>query len=155
MYWDCEHLIGNNGIQNFFTRGRNQEILQNLHFADNSKQDQTDKGCKSRSIIDHLNKSIQERFLNEPKQNIVKHRAKFKGLPSIRQYLKMKPIKWSFKWWFRCATSNCYLYEFDLYLRKKKNVEVNLDEGVVMQLPEKLKSTFCTFFFDNLFNSPL
>ena len=33
------NFVSNNGIQNIFTRGRYQEILQNLHFADNSKQD--------------------------------------------------------------------------------------------------------------------
>ena len=38
----------------------------------------------------------------------------------MRQHLKMKPIKWGFKWWFRCARSNGYLYELDLYLRKKQ-----------------------------------
>ena len=81
--------------------------------------------------------------------------TKFKGRSSIRQYLKMKPIKRSFKWWFRCASSNGYLYEFDLYLGKKRNVEVNLGECVVMQLSEKLKGTFCTLLFENFFNRPL
>ena len=81
--------------------------------------------------------------------------TKFKGRSSMRQYLKMKPVKWNFKWWFRCANSNGYLYEFDLYLGKKQNVQVSLGEGVGMQLPEKLKGTFCTLLFDNSFNSPL
>ena len=58
MYWDCDHFIGNKGIQNIFTRSRYLEILQNLHFADNSKQDQIDKDCKICSIIDHLNISF-------------------------------------------------------------------------------------------------
>ena len=81
--------------------------------------------------------------------------TKFKGRSSIRQYLKMKPIKRNFKWWFRCASSNGYLYEFDLYLGKKQNVEVNLGECVVMQLSEKLKGTFWTLLFENFFNRPL
>ena len=147
MNWDSDHFIGNNGIQNIFTRGRYQEILQNLHFADNSKQDQTNKGYKIRPNIDHLNKSFQESYLNDPKQSIDEHMNKFKGRSSMRQYLKMKPIKWVFKWWFRCVSSNSYLYEFDLYLGKKQTVQVNLGEGVMMQLSEKLKGTFCTLFF--------
>ena len=56
MYWDFDHFIGNNVIQNSLTRGRYQEILQNLHFADNSKQDQSNKGYKIRPIIDDLNR---------------------------------------------------------------------------------------------------
>ena len=67
----------------------------------------------------------------------------------------MKPVKRGCKWWFRCVSSSGYLYEFDLYLGKKQNVEVNLGEGVVMQPSEKLKGTFCTLFIDKFFNSPL
>ena len=120
-----------------------------------AKQDQTDKGYKIRPIINQLNKSFQESYSNEPKKTIQEHMTKFKGRSSMRQYLKMKPIKHGFKWWFRCASSNDYLYEFRLYLGKKQNVEVNLGEGVVIQLSGKLKGTFCTLFFDNFFNSPL
>ena len=54
-----------------------------------------------------------------------------------------------------CELSNGYLYELYLYLGRKQNVEVNIGEGVVMQLSEKLKGTFRTLFFDNFFNSPL
>ena len=56
--------------------GRHQKILQNLHFADNSKQDQIDKGYKICPIIDHLNKSFQESYSNEPKQTIHKPMTK-------------------------------------------------------------------------------
>ena len=65
----------------------------------------------------------------------------------MRQYLKVKPIKWGFKWWFRYESSNGYLYEFDLYLGKKQNVEVNLGEDMVMQLSEKLKRYILHFVF--------
>ena len=140
MYWDCDHFIGNNGIQNIYTRSRYQEILQNLHFEDNSKQDQTDKGYP---IIDDLNKSFQESYSIELKQSIHEHMAKFKGRSSMREYLKMKPIKWGFKWWFRCVISNGYFHEFGLYLGKKQNVKVNLGQGVVVQLSEKLKDKIC------------
>ena len=55
----------------------------------------------------------------------------------------MCELKWLFVWiWL-------------IYLGKKQNVEVNLGEGMVMQLSEKFKGTFCTLFFDNFFNSPL
>ena len=150
MCWNYEHFIGNTGIQNVFMRTRFQEILQNIHFADNSKNDSSDKGYKIRPIIEHLNKSFQNSYSDEPEQSIDEHMTKFKGRFSMRQYLKMKPIKW----WFRCASKNGYLYEFDLYLGRKQNVEVNLGEGVVLQLSEKLKGTFCTIYIDNYFNSP-
>ena len=44
----------------------------------------------------------------------------------------MKPIKWGLKWGFWSASSSGYLCEFDLYLGKKKDVEVNLGESLVL-----------------------
>ena len=44
MYLDCDHFLGNVGIQNIFTRTRFQKDLGNRHFADNTKQGKTDKG---------------------------------------------------------------------------------------------------------------
>ena len=146
MYCDCDHFEGNVGIQNIFTRTRYQEVLQKFHFAKNTKQNKTDKGYKIKPIIYHLNELFQTVFSNEPEQSIDEYLAKSKGRSSIRQYLKMKPIKWVFKWWFWSAISSGYLYEFYLYLSRKKVVEVNLGESVVMQLSEKLKGTYCTLF---------
>ena len=39
MYSNYDYFIGNIGIQNIFTRTRSHEVLQNLHFANNAKQD--------------------------------------------------------------------------------------------------------------------
>ena len=89
MYWDCDHFIGINVIQNIFARNRYQEILQNLHFADNSKQNQTSKGYKILPTNDHFNELFQESYSNEPKQSIDEHMTKFKECSSIRQYLKI------------------------------------------------------------------
>ena len=58
MFWDCNHFVGNVGIQNIFARPRNQVVFQNNHFADNTKQNKTDKGQKL-GIIDHLNELFQ------------------------------------------------------------------------------------------------
>ena len=96
MYWDYDHFIGNNDMENIFTKGRYQEIMQNLHFADNSKKDQTNKSCKICSTVDHLNKAFQS-YSNEPKRSTDEHITKFKRRSSMRQYLKMKPIQWGFK----------------------------------------------------------
>ena len=89
------------------------------------KKHKTDKVYNIRPIIDRLNESFQAAILNKPKQNIDKHMTKFKGCPSMKQWLKMKPIKWGFKWWFQYASSTGYLYEFQLYLGGKKNIEAN------------------------------
>ena len=43
-YWRVNNLIVNDGIQNTMIRNRFCEILQNLHFADNRKDDKSDEG---------------------------------------------------------------------------------------------------------------
>ena len=49
IYLDCDcnvGIVGKVGLQNIFTRTIYKENLKNLHFADNTKQDKTDKRLK-------------------------------------------------------------------------------------------------------------
>ena len=90
----------------------------------------------------------------EAHQSIDEHMCKFKGKSIMRKYMKNKPIKWGFKFWFRCGAKSGYLYEFDMYLGKKGNTELGLGESVALSMCQKLKDTHCFVFFDNFFTSP-
>ena len=68
MFLDCNHFIGNVGMQNIFAIPGYQVFFQNNHFAENTKQGKADKGHKIR-IINHLNESFQAIFSNEPVQD--------------------------------------------------------------------------------------
>ena len=59
-YWRVGDLIGNNVVQNTMIQNCFCEILQNLHFADNMYDDETDSSFKVRPVIDHLNKKFAE-----------------------------------------------------------------------------------------------
>ena len=52
---------------------RNLEILQNLHFADNRKDDKTDKALKMKPVTDHLNSKFSEVLSNDSEQSIDEH----------------------------------------------------------------------------------
>ena len=80
--------------------------------------------------------------------------CKFKGKRIMRQYMKNKPIKWGFKFWFRCGAKSGYLYEFDMYLGKSGNTKFSLGESVVLSLCQKFKDMLCFVFFDNFLTSP-
>ena len=84
----------------------------------------------------------------EAHQSIEEHMCKFKGKSIMRQYMKNKPIRWGFKFWFRCGAKSDYLYEFDRYLGRKGNAEFGLGESVILSLCQKLKDTHCFVFFD-------
>ena len=124
-YWECGQYVRNKGIRNVMSRSRFEEILQNLHFCDNTKDDKSNKGYKVRSLIDHFNQNV-----------------------------KNKPIKWGFNFWFCCASKAGYLYQLDLYLGKKEKTEENLSPSAVLKMTECLGNSYCAVFFDNFFNSP-
>ena len=126
-YWSVDKGLGNSLIQKAMKRARFLEILQNIHFADNHKEfspkenEEYDRAWKLRPLFDHLGKHFQDMLQPEAHQSIDEHMCKFKGKSIMRQYMKNKPIKWGFKFWFRCGAKSGYLYEFDMYLGKKGN----------------------------------
>ena len=125
------------------------EILQNLHFADNlqklppKESESFDCAWKLRPFFDHLLKHFQWALLPESHQSIDEHMFKFKGKSLMRQYMKNKPIKWGFRFWFWCSSKSGYLYQFDMYLGKKSKTEFGLGESVVLSLCVNLKNSYC------------
>ena len=101
-YWSTDKCIRNDKIQNVMTRTRFQSILQNLHFPNNDNDNKTDKSYKIRPAIEHLNKVFAKSLSNSPFQSVDKHMCKIEGRSSMNQYIKSKPIKWGFKYWYRC-----------------------------------------------------
>ena len=97
-----------------------QSILQNLHFSNNDNDDKTDKSYKIRPVIEHLNKVFAESLLNSPFQSVDEHMCKLKGRLSMKQYINNKPIKWDFKYWYRCDSETCYLYQLELYQGERR-----------------------------------
>ena len=124
-YWSVDEGLGNTLIQKTMTRDWFLEILQNLHFADNLQKlppresESFDRAWKLRPFFDHLMKHLQEALLPESHQSIDERMCKFKGKSLMRQYMKNKPIKWCFKFWFRCGSKSGCLYQFDMCLGKK------------------------------------
>ena len=64
-YWRVDNLIGNDGIQNTMIRNHFCKILQNLHFADDRKDNKTDTVFKMRPLIAHLNSKFSEALSND------------------------------------------------------------------------------------------
>ena len=159
IYWSVDQGLGNSLIQKAMTRVLFLEILQNIHFADNHKElppkesEEYDHAWKLRPLFGHLEKHFQDMLQPEAHQLIDEHMYKFKGKSIMRQYMKNKPIKWGFKFWFRCGANSGYFYEFDMHLGRKGNTEFGLGESVVLSLCQKLKDTHYFVFFDNFFIS--
>ena len=93
------------------------------------EDDKTDKAFKMRPVIDHLNSKFFEVLSNDSEQSIDEHMMRFKGRFGMKQYIKSKPIKWGFKFWFRCLSKSGYLYQMDIYLGRKQTPSFSLGLG--------------------------
>ena len=125
-YWSTKKYIGNQGLRDVMTKSRFKEILHLIHFSDNNTADSNNKGNKVRPLIDHFNEAFQSAMANSPNQSIDEHMIKFKGRSTMKQYIKSKPVKWKFKFWFHCDSNTGYLYELDMCLGRKESTEYNL-----------------------------
>ena len=136
-------------------RNRFCKILQYLYFEDNRKNYKTDKAFDMRPVVVSLNSKCSAVLSNDNEQSIDKHMVEFKGRSGMKQYIKSKPVKWVFKFWFRCSSKSGSMYQLNIYLGRKQTPEFNLSLGeeIVLQLTEDLEVSFCTVYFDNLFNS--
>ena len=141
--------IGNEKIQNVMTRTRFQSILQNLYFSNNYNDDKTDKSYKIRLVIEHLNKVFAETLSNSAFQSIDGGMCKFKGRLCMKQYIKNKPMKWGFKYWYRCDSEAGYVYQLELYQGQKKKRKFNLGSSVVLELYQVLKDTHVDTFLNS------
>ena len=123
------------------TRTGFQSILQNLHFSHNGNEDKTDKSYKIRPVVEHLNKVFAESLSNSPFQNADEHKCKFKGRSSMKQYIKNKPIKWGFKYWYRCIVKQVTsITSIRIAPRAKgeKGIEFRFEDGTrLMSSPER------------------
>ena len=53
-YWSTDQFMGSQGIQNLIASTRFKAILQNLHFTNNQKKDDSDKRFKVGAVIKHF-----------------------------------------------------------------------------------------------------
>ena len=60
-------------------RSRFEDILQNLHFSDNTEDDKSDKRYKVRYLINRFNESFSNSVWNVDSQSTDEHMVKFKG----------------------------------------------------------------------------
>ena len=57
----------------------------------------------------------------------------------MKQDVKKKPIKWGFKYWYRCDSETGYVYQLELYQGRKKKMELNLGLSVVLDLCQNIQ----------------
>ena len=141
MYWEHNEDTHNTTVSSLLSRNRFDEIMQNLHLADNSNLDKEDKFAKVRPLIDKLNEQCLANYLPEQSVSIDESMVPYFGRHGCKQYMRNKPVKFGYKFWV-AATPLGYAIQFYPYAGKDENYDSNLGLGgsVVATLAEKLPS---------------
>ena len=117
FFWSFGSYLSSDSVRNTMTRNLFMNTLQNLHFTDNQTADSSDRTYKMFIVINHLNKGFQEAMSDAERQSMMNTW----GRMSCRQYMKSKPIKWSFKGWCRCFSQTGFCMSLIFILAKGKN----------------------------------
>ena len=157
MYWEHNEDTHNTTVS-LLSRNRFDEIMQNLHLADDSNLDTEDKFAKVRPLLDKLIEQCLANYLPEQSVKIVESMVPYFGRHGSKQYMRNKPVKFAYKFWV-AATLLGYAIQFYPYAGMDENYDSNVGLGgsLVATLVEKLPSQVGSNYhiiMDNFFTSP-
>ena len=112
LFWSNAPDVHNDMVAQSMRRNKFEAILQNLHFADNTKID-SDRYYKIRPLFTELNKSFKL-LASTPSLSIDESMIKYYGKHSTKQFIRGKPIRFGFKL-FSMASPAGYLYHAEPY----------------------------------------
>ncbi|MGH0137467.1 UNVERIFIED_CONTAM: hypothetical protein FKN15_024609 [Acipenser sinensis] len=114
MFWENENDVTNQAVTQGMSINRFEEIMSNIHCADNTNLPQGDKLGKMRPVFDLLNKRFLKFWPVEQNLDIDEAMLPYYGRHSAKQFLRGKPIRWGYKIW--CLNTHLgYLLQFDPY----------------------------------------
>ena len=123
MYWDCDHSVGNLGDLQYLYENKIPRSLKKPTTQNKGKQIKAIKFDQSSITWTNLFKQYFKTSFSL-NLSIEEHITIINERSSMSQYSKMEPTKWGFYWWFRYDNPTGYLYEFDLYLGRKKMLKL-------------------------------
>ena len=158
MYWESSVDVRNVAVASLMSRNRFDEIMQNLHLADNSCLDNSDKFAKVRTLLGKLNDRCLQLYLPEQIVSVDESMVPYFGRHGCKQYMKNKPVKFGYKFWV-AASPLGYAIQFYPYMGKDENYDstVGLVGSVVAKLaesPPQQDGSNYHIIMDNFFTSP-
>ena len=156
-YWEHSEDAHNTTVSSLLSRNRFDEIMQNLHLADNSNLDKEDRLAKVRPLIDKLNEQCLANYLLEKSVSIDESMVPCFCFLGCKQYMRNKPVKFGYKFWV-AETPFGFAIQFYSYAGKDENNDSNLGLGgsIVTNLTKKLPSQIGSNYhiiMDNFFTS--
>ncbi|KAK0139206.1 PiggyBac transposable element-derived protein 4 [Merluccius polli] len=151
-FWRQKKWLFQTTIPQAISRDRFDIIWRYLHLQDNNSNDvnRSDKLSKVRWYLDYLKDRFQELYGFVSVDEIM---LKFKGRLAFRQYLPLKPTKWSIKVWVMAESSTSNVSNFQVYTgREGGSSEKGLGHRVVMDLAGPYFGSHLSISMDNFYS---
>lgn len=155
MYWSMADDVSCPIVREAMSRSTYTSIKQNLHLADNTALDKTDKLGKVRPYLEILNENFMQYGIFSTHLSIDEQMIPYYGKHSCKMFLKGKPVRFGYKVWCLCSCEG-YLYNFDIYTGKsmEKSVDLGLGGDIVTSLLKVVEiPSNHIIYFDNFFTS--
>ena len=158
MFWENSEDTSNAVVTSLLSINRFDEIMQNLHLAENGNLDKNDKFAKVRPLLEKLNRQCLSNYQPEQTVSIDESMVPYFGRHGCKQYMRNKPVKFGYKFWVTAIPLE-YAIQFYPYAGKDETYDSALGLGgtVANNLVSKLPVVAdCNYHVitDNFFTSP-
>lgn len=158
QYWSTQAMIQTPFFREVMPRDRFQQILANLHFADNEKDNGNDRLFKIRHVTESIITNFREVYV--PNQNISTDESllKFHGRLGFKQYNPSKRARFGIKVYKVCESSgsSCgYIWNMKIYCGQDRTDDgCPVSTKIVMDLNEQILGKGYNIYLDNWYSSP-
>ena len=154
-YWSIDDDLSNPLVRYLMSRDRFKEIKRNLHVADNTQLDDSDKWSKLRPLVDMVNAKLSQFGVFNQHLSIDEQMVPYFGRHSCKMFIRGKPIRFGFKNWV-LAGDDGYPFKVSPYQGKEYTAE-----GKELLGPKVVKDLISIvenpkqheLYFDNFFTS--
>ncbi|MGL5707887.1 MAG: transposase [Aeromonas sp.] len=148
-YWSTNPLIETPIFSKTMTRNRFRQILQHLHFNDNSNIPQdADRLFKIQFLIDYFSKKFKENFSLGQNISLDEGMVPWRGRLNFKVYNPSKIVKYGILVRMVCDAVTGYISTFKLYSGTGGKLN-----DTVMELLENSCGKWHHLYMDNLYNS--
>jgi hypothetical protein len=153
-YWSGDPVFGGHPIcGDVMPRNRFENLLSNLHLADNVAADKSNRLYKIAEFMDKFNHKCQEVYRPGKDVCVDESLIPFRGRIVFRQYIPNKRHRYGIKVFKLCSRGG-YTYKMSIYAGKQQQPRTgSVAEDVVMKLMEGLLDCGRVLYTDNWYTS--
>ena len=135
-YWSTHWLTQTPGFGQTMTAQHFMQILRFLHFVDNESTDidKTNKLWKIQGLLDYINKRFRTVYTPRRELSIDETMLKFKGRLKIKQYVKIKQVKWGIKLFTLAEAKTGYVVNILPYAGRRPDTDVGKTTQTVLDV---------------------